>query len=1343
MQGFPKKLTALLSACTVLAVSAGLSGAALPVRAAQGPDAYDFTGENALTQAGVTASGAVYIPCEGAFQKTVFTANNEQTPPTNMAALDDSNSALQAVAGFVTNDQGAFHGFFLRAKETASVWTETFWADDGKFLNSLEIQLITQPDWDPVLKVELSATEAFAEKTEFTAERVLVERPDVTTSRLYTFKVPAGTVFPTDARFARLSFSRIGGEVAGDWQFIVREIKLGMQTAPGYVTVDADMDASMTAASINADAGSLNVQPVEGTVQVWQFLQASMSHKVHAIGPAGGPDAKATSMYMVFQHDREIDQFGVDVGCSVEKSRNVKVYLGTSKEQVTGDGYENRAVEVVLSSQAIRNEREGVVHNGLRYFAKDTSQLFGKGYTFIRIQMEMDTADGYWNPYITEINLYNMSEADRIAAMYVFPEAKGNVDANGGDLLVDGTHNLAADQCVLEGYLDKVYKGKDGDANFHGVFRVPEAYRGKLKSLRILKGYGGGSADTALRFTTAADLPGAGDVGTWQKVPLVYKEGFTNNGDSSYTAYIANPGAISLADATYVYFEHPQNSDASTAWYDGSRGCIRAVQFTAEEVKGKAEIVMDAPGLLGFRAAVNLGGLTPEQAADRLQFLVSDNPGDYTAVSPRFEETSIQGVYAVTAKEVLPEGLSKLKILLQGPIDSAQAVSLQHVALYYAGDSSYAVTAESGANGSVDAPATATFGESVTVTVTPDDTYMLDTLTVTAASGAAIPVDGLTFVMPREPVTVHASFKSAVYTVTVESGSSNGSITAPAAGAYNTPVEIQVTADEGYMLDKIDVIGQDGQTLLTVRDNTFTMPAQNVTLRAAFRYREIEALESLGASIRFDPSKTEGKRGIRFMARLTDEADDGKLTIDGREYAIESYGFYRVKDADLAAVGGELSRAAFEAHGDKVSDIPFEKAIADEVTGGNRQVTYAAVLKDITDSDQYAAYTARPYIRASRDGKTVYFYGETVSKSIYGVKIHGKQRQTVSLEAAVLRGEAFTNLSFHTIVQGSVRVEGQEAYKDFVPGKTVFTEGADYEVDYAAGRIRRLPGSRIANYADNAAAKGETQTAENFWVFDAAGYTLHVSYTYVTEAVSAYGFEANTTLKEAAAAVKAAAGSPAPSTETSFAKKLKEGGVMTYLVIGDSISTGAQYTPSSFQFFHRIAADLESRRENLEVRVKNYAVGGAWANNGVEQMTKAKAAGYEPDLITLAFGMNDQANYADAGSITQYINDYKDMVAYAKAQWPEAQIVLVTPMPPADIFVWNGKHTGEYAQALVNLAKEQNLPVADVYGMFNHMKTAFGKDDGELVITNANHPGPYGHELYAQAIGTLFDGLDG
>lgn len=1333
MRVLPKKLAALLSVCAVLAAGTGFGGSDLFVKAEQGPGAYDFTGTDALTQSGVTSQGATYIPGDGTTVKTVFAQNMDQTPPTNMAQLEESNSRLGAAMGWATDDAGAFDGYFLGTKADTPVWAETFWADEGKTLNAVELQVLTDKAVVPVLKVELSATEDFTEKTEFTAARELVVRPDSYPSHLYRFTVPDGVTFPWDARYVRFSFSREDGEnIPANHMYLVSEIRLGMQASRGGVAADAGMAVEMSTTVIEVSSGDFNIRPVYGNAEIQRFLTSNVSPVVHAIRAP----LDAAQFTTVFQHDQEIDQFALDLVAYANQAGNFRVYAGHSLEEVNDP---SAAAEIEVKEEAIVSEADGYTYDGIRYSAADANQLLGKGYTFIRFEMDVQM-NSYWSPYISEIHLKSMNAADRLAALYEFPEAAGSVMENGGGLLVDGTHNLAPVEDVTENtYLPQAHlAGRAGDSSFYGVFRVPDSNQGALKNVRLLVAYSS-EGDKALRFTTAATLEEAGDVSTWTEVPLASKAGFINNGsDGRYTAYYADVTDDTLADATYIYFEHAQSSDPSKLWYD-QRGAIRAVQFTDSVVTKTAEIILGAPGLRDFGVQVSLGSLTPETVGERLQLLVSDDGIDYMPVSVRLEETAAPGVYTVYAKELLPEGLTKLKIVMQGPLDTAQEIRLYRAELYYEGGS-YAITAAAGENGALTVPEAAGFAETVTVGVTPDENYMLDTLTVTTASGRGIPVDGLSFVMPHEPVTVAATFRSDTYAIEVEAGCEHGSITAPATGRYGTDVQVQVTADEGYMLDAIEVIGADG-TSFTVESDTFPMPGQNVTLRATFRYREVEALEALGASIRLDPSLTEGKRGIRFKAVYTDDANDGRLTVDGREYTVESFGFYRVRETDLKAIGGELGNALFEAHSDVVADIPFEKAIADEVVDGSRRIEYAAVLRDIADDEQYVRFAARPYIKAVRDGRTVYFYGESVCMSIYEIKTYGKQQETASLEAALLRGEEYTDLSFHTIVQGSVQVEGQAPYTDFTPGGIVYEEGVDYEIDYASGRIRRLPGSRIADYNSHIASSGQAQTAENFTAFDASGTTVYVSYEYVTEAVPAYGFEANTTLKDAAAAVTA--DSPVLSADTSFAQKLKEGGKLTYLVIGDSISTGAQYTPASLQYFNRVAADLTARQENLQVKVKNFAVGGTWADNGVEQLTRAKETGYQPDLITMAFGMNDQAGYAGEASIGKYISDYRNMIAYAQEQWPQAQIVLVTPMPPADIFVWNGGHTGEYAEALKALAGELSLPVADVYGMFDRMKTEFGKDDGELIITNANHPGPYGHELYARTICSLFDGLDG
>ena len=80
-------------------------------------------------------------------------------------------------------------------------------------------------------------------------------------------------------------------------------------------------------------------------------------------------------------------------------------------------------------------------------------------------------------------------------------------------------------------------------------------------------------------------------------------------------------------------------------------------------------------------------------------------------------------------------------------------------------DVNYAVTMGTFTNGTVTADSTAKMGDTVTLTVTPDTGYELDTLTVTDASNNSVPVTGNKFTMPNSDVTVSATFKSSIITV--------------------------------------------------------------------------------------------------------------------------------------------------------------------------------------------------------------------------------------------------------------------------------------------------------------------------------------------------------------------------------------------------------------------------------------------------------------------------------------------------------------------------------------------------------------------------------------------------
>lgn len=147
---------------------------------------------------------------------------------------------------------------------------------------------------------------------------------------------------------------------------------------------------------------------------------------------------------------------------------------------------------------------------------------------------------------------------------------------------------------------------------------------------------------------------------------------------------------------------------------------------------------------------------------------------------------------------------------------------------------SYYVTVSESENGTVTAVEYALPNDIVTLNVSPAENYALDTITVTDASGNPVTVENNQFTMPASAVNVSATFKYAPkYNITLNT-SENGSVSADMQTATEgTTVTLTVIPDEGYELDTLTVM--NGETEVTATDNTFVMPAGEVTVSATFK----------------------------------------------------------------------------------------------------------------------------------------------------------------------------------------------------------------------------------------------------------------------------------------------------------------------------------------------------------------------------------------------------------------------------------------------------------------------------------------------------------------------------
>lgn len=164
----------------------------------------------------------------------------------------------------------------------------------------------------------------------------------------------------------------------------------------------------------------------------------------------------------------------------------------------------------------------------------------------------------------------------------------------------------------------------------------------------------------------------------------------------------------------------------------------------------------------------------------------------------------------------------------------------------------YTVTAASAQGGMIRTDRlSAGYGDTVTITPTPDAGYQIYGVTVRKSNGSSVAVSynqngTYSFVMPDGAVTVTPSFTAIPYNVNTAS-SGNGSVTvSKGSGNYstliatvNTTITISVSPDSGWVLSGTPVVTASGGSTVSVTrvsdtTYTFTMPAAAVTVFASF-----------------------------------------------------------------------------------------------------------------------------------------------------------------------------------------------------------------------------------------------------------------------------------------------------------------------------------------------------------------------------------------------------------------------------------------------------------------------------------------------------------------------------
>ncbi len=191
------------------------------------------------------------------------------------------------------------------------------------------------------------------------------------------------------------------------------------------------------------------------------------------------------------------------------------------------------------------------------------------------------------------------------------------------------------------------------------------------------------------------------------------------------------------------------------------------------------------------------------------------------------------------------------------------------------------------------------------------------------------------------------------------------------------------------------------------------------------------------------------------------------------------------------------------------------------------------------------------------------------------------------------------------------------------------------------------------------------------------------------------------------------------------------------LLYGDSISWGGNAsiranTPPYQAPYGELFTEWLNRRWGAPVRFTNTSVGGMDAAWGIEHVGPM-VNDYRPDLVLLAFGMNDGWKTAE-----MFAEQIRTMVDSIRAANPAAEIILVATSTPNPILTdekapfWGNQYL--YKPALDAIAADPayggGIAVADITGMqaAMHSRKRFIDTTGNHV----NHPNDFFHRLYAQ-----------
>nr|WP_161501621.1 SGNH/GDSL hydrolase family protein [Rhodopirellula sp. SM50] len=295
-------------------------------------------------------------------------------------------------------------------------------------------------------------------------------------------------------------------------------------------------------------------------------------------------------------------------------------------------------------------------------------------------------------------------------------------------------------------------------------------------------------------------------------------------------------------------------------------------------------------------------------------------------------------------------------------------------------------------------------------------------------------------------------------------------------------------------------------------------------------------------------------------------------------------------------------------------------------------------------------------------------------------------------------------------------------------GDVTYRQGVDYRFIPGTREIVIPTGSRVMTTPPSALRRPAKSQRHQLTHRDGNGEILFGA------KLEYHQMQTHVTYKKADTAWPVSMPSFDPDSLPTTLQKLRDRQPVSIVLLGDSISTGCNASGwgrgAPFQpAYQDLLVEHLRQHYQADVTLTNLSVGGKstpWGVTMIDQVTEQ-----QPDLVILAFGMNDSAGR----SPDEYGQNTAAMIQKTRVTCPQAEFILIASMlGNRDWVRLNHDVFPQYRDQLASLC-QPGIALADMTSVWAEFIKR--KKDSDLTGNGVNHPNDFGHRVYAQVLSAL------